>query len=88
LSADIFLEKCKSFNFSPQVGWKCEPAVLGENLLNMTSVTLVKVCLGGRTHVRTNFPCPEKVEWLPRQGKILKEQTKFVKKRLPVCMGP
>jgi hypothetical protein len=36
--SDQFFEKCKSFNFSPQVRWKCEPAVLGENLLNMTSV--------------------------------------------------
>jgi hypothetical protein len=33
-----FCAKCKSFNFSAQVRWKCEPAVLGENLLNMTSV--------------------------------------------------
>jgi hypothetical protein len=36
--SDQFFEKCKSFNFSPQVRWKFEPAVLGENLLNMTSV--------------------------------------------------
>ena len=28
----------KPFNFSPQVRWKYEPAVLGEKSLNMTSV--------------------------------------------------
>jgi hypothetical protein len=33
-----FCAKCKSFNFLAQVRLKCEPAVLGENLLNMTSV--------------------------------------------------
>ena len=36
-----FFEKGKSFNFSPQVRWKCEHAVLGKNLLNMTSVILL-----------------------------------------------
>ena len=35
-----FCAKCKRFNFSTQVRWKCEPAVLGENFLNMTSVEL------------------------------------------------
>jgi hypothetical protein len=39
--SEQFFEKCKSFNFSPQVRWKCEPAVLGENLLNMTSVLVL-----------------------------------------------
>jgi hypothetical protein len=39
-----FCAKCKlSFNFPAQVHWKCEPAVLGENLLNMTSVTETRV---------------------------------------------
>jgi hypothetical protein len=33
-----FFEKCRNFKFSPQVRGECEPAVLGENLLNMTSM--------------------------------------------------
>ena len=36
--------KCKPSNFSPQVRWKYEPAVLGENLLNMTNVFIITLC--------------------------------------------
>jgi hypothetical protein len=32
-----FYVNCKGFNFSPQVRWKYEPVVLGENVLNETT---------------------------------------------------
>jgi hypothetical protein len=42
-----FFKKCKSFYFLPQVRWKCEPAVLGENLLNMSSMLYKGVLYSG-----------------------------------------
>jgi hypothetical protein len=39
---------CKTYNFSRQVRWKCEPPVLGENSLNMTrpnfAILLISLC--------------------------------------------
>jgi hypothetical protein len=40
-----FCAKCKTFNFSAQVRRKCETVVLGESLLNMTSVMSKILCV-------------------------------------------
>jgi hypothetical protein len=37
--------KCKAFNFSLDVCWKYEPAVLGENFLNIINVMLPSILL-------------------------------------------